>query len=111
MDMLIIAGRYIDPLPVLASPTTCPQLFAKDLFPLTFDAGHQYRPHLGFRNRRHLFGKTRCGISGGILGESQDPRRCSAGSNQGGWRTSDLVSHAFYIQVGVVDYQLVQWLR
>jgi hypothetical protein len=94
MDMLNIVGRYFDPLPILAPPTTCPQLFAKDLFPLTFDAGHQHRPHLGFWYRRHLSWKTWCGISGGVLGESQNPRRCSAGSNQGGWRTSDLVSLA-----------------
>jgi hypothetical protein len=94
MDMLTVAGRYIDPLPILASPTTRPQLFAKGLFPLTLDAGHQHRPHLGFWYCRHLSRKTRCGISGGILGESQNSRRRSAGSNQGGWRTSDLVSLA-----------------
>jgi len=108
--ILTIAGRYIDPLPIFASPTTRPQLFAKGVFPLTFDARHQHRPHLGVRNRRHLSRQARRRLSCCILGDSQDPRLSSAGSDKGGRRTFDLVSRALCIPV-VTDEQLVQWLR
>jgi hypothetical protein len=109
-DMLTNAGRYFDPLPILASLTTRPQLFEKGLFPLTFDARHQHPPHFGFWYRRHLSRKARCGLSGGILGNRQDPRRCSAGSDYQERCTSDLVSPHFYVQVDTDD-QLVQRLR
>lgn len=58
VDMLINAGWYFDPFPLLASPTTRAQLFPKDLLPFSSDARPQHRSHLGFWNSRYLSWKA-----------------------------------------------------